>query len=707
MQSNRTSVFSKWLRLTLAPALIFIIIMAVAYSLRQISLYSIDSNIEQATRENCYKVINLLQANLRERITSLRQVANLFKIPEGPSERQFRNQGRFLMTRSPDIIAVAHINAQFDPIWVDSLEGITPTEIAQMTRDPVMAIAFERAITTRDYSITGKMTLPRKGAGFALIVPLEKEGKIESFFCGFFQHTALLGNLLMPELRSGFDIELRQADQRVYDSFLFSADSRGYRMPAREGEMRTVEDFFFVGPQMWAVKVHSTGLNFSSPIYLTSDMVSILGALLAFLVSLFVFHQQWRLTRFQNEAWVSQNQLASAGLSLSEIQENFDLILNNVNESVVLYDDEWQPIQANIAFKKAFSTPDLDLFEKPDEHHQRMAAQFKSPEHYWSLINGIKDEPERPLSDEIEFTGGGPGSKPKFYQRWATTVCRPDGSRHGYLIIYQDITPAKNVEQLKDDFLASVTHDLRTPLASIRGFAETMLRDAKMDEATRDEFATIIRDEAKRLGEMIEDLLDLRRMEAGRFDLAPSAFRMKTLVEDVLRAFRPIFAANGLKVEVTWEGDETRPLFGDVGKIGRALRNIVSNAIKYAPGGTTLRIRGVESADSVELEIADEGNGIPVDDLPYVFEKFYRGSAHVRRTKGTGLGLAIVKHIVEGHGGDVSARNGEPTGAIIKIRLPRVLAARKAETPPNNANGIVTPANGSKVPQVAVDSTNG
>ncbi|MBI1785479.1 CHASE domain-containing protein, partial [Candidatus Sumerlaeota bacterium] len=539
-------------------------------------------------------------------------------------------------------------------------------------RDQTMAVAIERAMATREYSITEKMAIPRRGDGFSIIIPIERQGNIEGFVFGFFLHASLLNNLLLPELRGDFEIELKQANQRIYDSYMFSAESRPGLSPGENQSMRTVEDFFFVGPQLWAVKVRSMGFPHSQTSFFTSDMILTLGTILAFIISAFVYHQQRQISKFVSEAWVTRSRLASTGLSLAQIQENFDLILNNVNEGIVLYDEDWRPLQANIAFKQAFgATGNPFLFEHPEEHHREMAVRFKNEAQYWGLLNTLKENPERPLSDEIEFRLSDDPTRTRYFQRWASSVCRPDGSRRGYLVIYQDITPAKNVEKLKEDFLSSVTHDLRTPLASIKGFAETMLRNPKMDAGTRDEFAAIIRDESTRLEEMIEDLLDLRRMEAGRFDLTLGTYNMKALAEEIIRSFKPILDANELKVDVRWEGDHSRPMFGDVAKIGRALRNIISNSIKYSPGRTTISIRGIENHERAEVEIADEGPGIPPDDLPYIFEKFYRGAHHVRRTKGTGLGLAIVKHIIESHGGIVNAQNAEPKGTAIKIILPR------------------------------------
>ncbi len=656
----------------IAPALIFLLILGVAFILRDISFKLIDDNIEQASRQNCYKVVNLLQANLQERISSLRQFADFMTVSDHVTEGEIRAHARFMLRRSPEIVAVAALDSQRHPLWLESEGDLKAKSLSSIVEDPAMAGAFERAITSQDIAITQSSAIPGKGEQFTVLVPFFKAGQPRGFLAGIFSQAKLLEALLLPELRADFNVTLRQATRKTYDSFLFSASSRPLMEGLTEETVRGVEEFFFIGPQMWEVKVESTGLSRSDPAYLTPKMILALGSVLALLLSLFVYRQEWRAAKFQAEAQAHRQKLASTGLSLAQIQENLDLILNTVDEGIILYDERFTPVQFNAAFKTAFG--DAESAVSPDrpaeEHHKALAALFQNQTQYWALLNAIRENPEHPIGDHLECKISDENTR--FFQRRATTVCGPDGTRKGYLVIYQDVTPARAVERLKEDFLSSVTHDLRTPLASIKGFAETLLRDGNMDPGTRGEFASIIRTEATRLEEMIEDLLDIRRMEEGRTLLAPASYSLRELVEEVARASRPLLDLHGLKLEIRWEGESNRRrLFGDVAQMGRALRNILGNSIKYAPGNSLISIRGWEGEDRVEMEIADQGSGIPSDDLPHVFEKFYRGAKHVRRTGGTGLGLAIVKHIVESHGGVVSASNVQPHGAAIRMVLPR------------------------------------
>lgn len=654
------------LRLGFAPALIFLIIMTLTLGLMRVAYLFYSTDLEQNVEQSCFRVINVLEINMEKRVTALLQLANSFNILTDVSEQEFSGQSRFVMQEAPDIQAIVNTGPTGETIWMETGQGLLPSDVQQTLDHPAVQVALARADTQlRKFTVSDRMPISRLGDGFVIAIPYTKENRPRGFILALFLHSKLLSELYFQDLRGNFNVELRQGEGEGFDGLYAS---------------RGVEEFFFVGDQKWSVRVESLSAPIYNPAYFTSVAILSLGTALAALISLFVYHQQWLAAKLQSEYLVASTRLASTGLSLAQIQENLDIILSSVDEGIILYDEEMQPLQANAVFKQTFlGANGADALAPDYDHHRAMAGIFQNEVQYWALLNNLKENPERPLSDEIELKrSAGPA---RHFQRRAATVCRPDGSRRGYLVIYQDITATRNVERLKEDFLSSVTHDLRTPLASIKGFAETMLRDHSMDRQIHDEFAGIIRSEAGRLEEMIEDLLDLRRMEDGQMDLAPGGYNLRQLVDDVVRTSRPILDVHELKVDVKWVGLSGQSLFGDAAKIGRAIRNILSNSIKYAPPKSTVTILGRESEDRAELEISDQGPGIPAEDLPHIFEKFYRGGKHVRRTKGTGLGLAIVKHIIDSHGGVVTALASDTGGTTIKIVLPRELERYRTPIP--------------------------
>jgi signal transduction histidine kinase len=224
--------------------------------------------------------------------------------------------------------------------------------------------------------------------------------------------------------------------------------------------------------------------------------------------------------------------------------------------------------------------------------------------------------------------------------------------------------------RLKSDFVANVSHDLKTPLSLIRMFAETLEMDRVTSDATRQEYYAVITRESERLTRLINNVLDFSRIEEGRqrYDIRPTA--VEPVVQEALDVFRHPLAQQGFKVEVNLAPDLPEvPM--DAAAIGQALANLVDNAIKYSAESRRLVVAARRAGGEVLLEVADDGIGIPTSELGRVFDKFYRvGRSETQGRRGSGLGLSLVKHIVESHGGRVRAESAPGAGSRFTIHLP-------------------------------------
>jgi PAS domain S-box-containing protein len=233
-------------------------------------------------------------------------------------------------------------------------------------------------------------------------------------------------------------------------------------------------------------------------------------------------------------------------------------------------------------------------------------------------------------------------------------VLASDGGQAGTVLVLNDITAAKELDRAKDELIAMVSHELRTPLASLVGFTELLL-GREFSEPQRKQYLETMLNEGRRLTELINDFLDLQRMEGGykRLDLGPAD--LPTLV-----ARAATTAGNDplTPIEIDLPGD--LPLvMADTGAILQVLINILSNARKYSPGGGTIRVGARVVGEAVEVSIEDHGLGIPTEALPKLFNRFYRvANADRREISGTGLGLAISRRIIEAHGGRVGVESG-------------------------------------------------
>lgn len=242
-----------------------------------------------------------------------------------------------------------------------------------------------------------------------------------------------------------------------------------------------------------------------------------------------------------------------------------------------------------------------------------------------------------------------------------------DASRAAVLVLH-DITDLRRADQMRRDFVANVSHELRTPLTAIRGYLEA-ITDGEPSADEQRQFLAIIARHTQRMERLVKDLLRLARLDAGQEALSPAACETRGLVEAVVADVASQAAARAQQISVTVASGAER-VYVDPAKLHDALRNLVANAITYAPDRSTIAIAAERRGDAVELSIADEGPGIPEEDLGRVFERFYRvDKSRARDPGGTGLGLAIVKHLIELHGGSVGVENRPEGGAKFTIRI--------------------------------------
>jgi len=303
-----------------------------------------------------------------------------------------------------------------------------------------------------------------------------------------------------------------------------------------------------------------------------------------------------------------------------------------------------------------------DIFRGKDNHgieqcstHCPFIQMLASPE---AMMKGIKNKGSIVTKEGVE----------RFIEA-THSLLSVGGELQGEVIVFRDVTEEKLLQQMKSDFIASVAHDLRTPLAAIKGYAMTLIKHGgKFDKDTQREFFMIINSEIDRLTRLLENLLNLTKMEVGKLITRPEKFNVLILLKKV----RDLYQMNTSKHTIVIENDQSPPYaLADVDQVEQILNNLVSNAIKYSPSGGRV-VLSVRTEDGfMKISAEDEGIGIPEEERENIFERYHRvDSSSTRRISGTGLGLFITKILVEAQGGTIGLESTLGEGSLFYFTLP-------------------------------------
>ncbi|MFB0526991.1 MAG: ATP-binding protein, partial [bacterium] len=289
-------------------------------------------------------------------------------------------------------------------------------------------------------------------------------------------------------------------------------------------------------------------------------------------------------------------------------------------------------------------------------------------------LREIMEQKEKTIVREIDLSQG---PYRKFIKTGTNIVKTEKGKNLGVVTVLHDITLEKEIERMKDDFVHSITHDLRSPMTSIRGFVEVLLDGSagEINEEQR-EFLRIIDGSSQKLLGMVNNILDVAKLEMGRMKLSLTKFDPKETVERVVKIMEPQAVKSGVKLST--QGIDSLPqIRADSDLMERVIMNLVSNAIKFTPSEGSVDIIGQDFPDRIQITVADTGQGIPPDYLDKVFDKFQQVVGKEDKRRGSGLGLTIAKYGVEAHLGKIWAGSEMGKGSRFSFWLPKKLVKNK------------------------------
>ncbi len=246
------------------------------------------------------------------------------------------------------------------------------------------------------------------------------------------------------------------------------------------------------------------------------------------------------------------------------------------------------------------------------------------------------------------------------------------GKPEGAVLVFHDITKLRRLERVRQEFVANVSHELRTPVTSIKGYAETLLDGALYDKENAIDFLRIIHLDADRLARLIDDILSLSKMESASIQLQRTSCSVYPIVQGVIDGLNKKILEKNLVVK-NEISKSVAHVFVDPDRMAQVVLNLIDNAVKYTPEGGQITISCEDKRSLLQVNVADSGVGIPLEDIPRVFERFYRvEKARSRDSGGTGLGLSIVKHLVQAHQGDVFVSSQVGQGSTFSFTIPKV-----------------------------------
>lgn len=338
--------------------------------------------------------------------------------------------------------------------------------------------------------------------------------------------------------------------------------------------------------------------------------------------------------------------------AVSEERSRLMAVLNSSTDIVIAVDGDGRVVLANHAAERL-------LGRRQDEMTGNPLVWFIADEHVTAAVRDSRAKRgqevrviERPNKQVFQVTatpivGGG---------QWST------------LLVFRDMTEARRLEETRRDFVANVSHELRTPLASIKSVIETLQSGALDDRAAAQDFLSRADEEVDRIVRLVEELLELSRLESGQVPLAREPVEIETFLTQAVERMRPQAARRGVNLDMEVAAGLPK-ISGDAQRLEQATVNLIDNAIKFTAAAGSVHVSAALKDGAVAVAIADTGAGIPREDLPRIFERFYKAD-RARGNRGTGLGLAVVKHTVEAHGGSVDVQSEEGHGATFTFTLP-------------------------------------
>ncbi|MDZ5472480.1 ATP-binding protein [Bacillus sp. 31A1R] len=339
-------------------------------------------------------------------------------------------------------------------------------------------------------------------------------------------------------------------------------------------------------------------------------------------------------------------------------QDRLETLIENMGSGLILIDSRGFINLINRSYKEVFNVGSKEYLNKLYYDVIKHKEISEMVEEIFMTEQKLRKQVVIPI-----------GIERRYFEVYGVPIIGTNDVWKGILLVFHEITEIKKLEQMRKDFVANVSHELKTPVTSIKGFSETLLDGAMEDQGTLEAFLNIILKESDRLQSLIQDLLDLSKIEQQGFNLSLQEFDLVEALNEVIAILQGKASEKGINLKLHASVDKMI-LEGDLYRIKQIFINLINNAISYTPNDGEVSITLFEKQSKVYTQVKDTGIGIEKEEISRIFERFYRvDKARSRNSGGTGLGLAIVKHLVEAHKGNITVDSEVGKGTTFTIEM--------------------------------------
>ncbi|MBR2181268.1 MAG: HAMP domain-containing protein, partial [Oscillospiraceae bacterium] len=342
--------------------------------------------------------------------------------------------------------------------------------------------------------------------------------------------------------------------------------------------------------------------------------------------------------------------------TIEEEKNKFETILMFMTDGVMAFDSRGKLIHMNRAAEKILSITEPSDFIEFDDYFNKVDADIS--------LSEIRFKINETLQRDITVNG-------RNIQVFFASIARSEAAGvAAVIVVLRDITEQHLMEQSRREFVSNVSHELRTPITTVKTYSETIMESEDLPPEMMKNFLNVISSEADRMARLVTDLLTLSRLDYDKSDMPKEPFDLTALLTDITNKLSFEAENKNHAMSLSFAG-KIKPFYGNKDRIEQVITNIITNAIKYTPEGGTIKVSAGCVYDKIYIKVKDNGIGIPKDDVPHIFDRFYRvDKARSRQSGGTGLGLAIAQELVAAHDGTISIQSGERKGTEVIMQFP-------------------------------------